>query len=57
MLCRFFNNYEMYCFAIAAGFIAGEGLGGIVNAVLTIAGVSGAVYGTTVGCPGGMYCG
>lgn len=53
----FFNHYEMYCFAIAAGFIAGEGLGGIVNAVLTIAGVSGAVYGTTVGCPGGLYCG
>ncbi|KAJ8592368.1 OPT superfamily oligopeptide transporter [Rhizopogon salebrosus TDB-379] len=53
----FFNNYQMYCFAIAAGFIAGEGLGGIVNAVLTIAGVSGAVYGTTVGCPGGLYCG
>lgn len=47
----------MYCFAIAAGFIAGEGLGGIVNAVLTITGVSGAVYGTTVGCPGGLYCG
>ncbi|OJA20547.1 hypothetical protein AZE42_07075 [Rhizopogon vesiculosus] len=54
---KFFNNYEMYCFAIAAGFIAGEGLGGIVNAVLTIGGVSGAVYGTTVGCPGGVYCG
>jgi hypothetical protein len=31
----------MYCFAIAAEFIAGEGLGGIVNAVLTIAGISG----------------
>ncbi|KAG1821375.1 OPT oligopeptide transporter protein-domain-containing protein [Suillus variegatus] len=53
----FFSHYEMYCFAIAAGFIAGEGLGGIVNAVLTITGVSGAVYGTTVGCPGGLYCG
>ncbi|KAH0839377.1 OPT oligopeptide transporter protein-domain-containing protein [Lanmaoa asiatica] len=53
----FFSHYEMFCFAIAAGFIAGEGLGGIVNAVLTIAGVSGAVYGTSVGCPGGVYCG
>ncbi|KAF8841630.1 OPT superfamily oligopeptide transporter [Paxillus ammoniavirescens] len=53
----FFNNYQMYCFALAAGFIAGEGLGGIVNAVLTIAGVSGAKYGTSIGCPGGVYCG
>ncbi|KIJ61696.1 hypothetical protein HYDPIDRAFT_31028 [Hydnomerulius pinastri MD-312] len=53
----FFNNYQMYCFAVAAGFIAGEGLGGIVNAVLTIAGVSGATYGTSIGCPGGVYCG
>jgi hypothetical protein len=55
--CRFFNNYQMYCFAVAAGFIAGEGLGGIVNAIFTISGVSGATYGTSVGCPGGVYCG
>ncbi|KIJ08156.1 hypothetical protein PAXINDRAFT_164509 [Paxillus involutus ATCC 200175] len=44
----FFNNYQMYCFAVAAGFIAG---------ILTIAGVSGARYGTSIGCPGGVYCG
>jgi OPT family oligopeptide transporter len=53
----FFNNYQMYCFAVAAGFIAGEGLGGIVNAIFTISGISGATYGTPVGCPGGVYCG
>ncbi|KAG1791105.1 OPT oligopeptide transporter protein-domain-containing protein [Suillus plorans] len=53
----FFNNYQMYCFAVAAGFIAGEGIGGIVNAVFTISGVSGATYGTSVGCPGMIYCG
>ncbi|KAG1838579.1 OPT oligopeptide transporter protein-domain-containing protein [Suillus subalutaceus] len=53
----FFNNYQMYCVAVAAGFIAGEGLGGIVNAVFTISGISGATYGTTVGCPGNIYCG
>jgi hypothetical protein len=47
----------MYCFAVAAGFTAGEGLGGIVNAILTIAGISGARYGTSIGCPGGVYCG
>ncbi|KAG1732693.1 OPT oligopeptide transporter protein-domain-containing protein [Suillus paluster] len=53
----FFNNYQMYCFAVAAGFIAGEGLGGIVNAIFTISGISGATYGTSVGCPSGVYCG
>ena len=47
----------MYCFAVAAGFIAGEGLGGIVNAIFTISGIAGATYGTSVGCPGGVYCG
>jgi len=36
----------MYMYAVAAGFIAGEGMGGIVTAVLQIAGVSGAFYGT-----------
>lgn len=49
--------YDMYCYSIAAGFIAGEGLGGIVNAVLQIAEVSGNYYGTTIGCPGNSYCG
>jgi hypothetical protein len=41
-------SYVMYCYAVAAGFIAGEGLGGIVNAILTIAGVGGSKYGTSV---------
>jgi uncharacterized oligopeptide transporter (OPT) family protein len=45
---KFGNNYTMYCYPVAAGFIAGEGLGGIVNAILTIAGVGGSVYGTAV---------
>lgn len=49
--------YGMYCYAIAAGFIAGEGLGGIVGAVLQVAKVSGNIYGTTVGCPAFAYCG
>lgn len=47
----------MYCYAVAAGFIAGEGLGGIVGAILQIAGVSGGYKGTAVGCPAGVYCG
>ncbi|KAL9106236.1 MAG: hypothetical protein Q9227_008704 [Pyrenula ochraceoflavens] len=49
--------FGMYCYAVAAGFIAGEGLGGIVGAVLQIAGVSGSEYGTAVGCPAFEYCG
>ncbi|TFK48797.1 OPT oligopeptide transporter [Heliocybe sulcata] len=50
-------SHAMYLFPLAAGFVAGEGLGGIVNAVLQIAGISGSVYGTAVGCPMGVYCG
>lgn len=49
--------YAMFGYAIAAGFIAGEGLGGIVNAVLQIAQVSGNYYGTAIGCPANAYCG
>ncbi|KAJ1337420.1 OPT/YSL family transporter [Microdochium nivale] len=48
------TSFNVYCYAIAAGFIAGEGLGGVVGAVLQIANVSGDVYGTTVGCPAGL---
>lgn len=45
-------SHGMYCYAVAAGFIAGEGLGGVVQAVLGISGVSGSRYGTSIGCPG-----
>ena len=40
------DSHAMYMYAVAAGFIAGEGMGGIVTAILQIAGVSGAFYGT-----------
>lgn len=50
-------NYGMYCYAVAAGMIAGEGLGGIVGAVLQVAGVAGSYKGTAIGCPGDVYCG
>ena len=52
-----FNSYAMYCYAIAAGMIAGEGLGGIIGAILQVAQVSGSYKGTAVGCPGNLYCG
>ena len=49
---RWEGNFAMYCFAVAAGMLAGEGLGGVVGAALELGGVSGSVLGTMVGCPG-----
>ncbi|KAK0657979.1 OPT oligopeptide transporter protein-domain-containing protein [Cercophora newfieldiana] len=46
-----FRTWEIYGYALAAGFIAGEGLGGVVGAVLTLAGVDGATKGTHIACP------
>ncbi|KAI9170725.1 putative oligopeptide transporter [Paramyrothecium foliicola] len=46
------QNFDMYGFSIAAGLIAGEGLGGVVNAALELGEVSGSFYGTTLGLPG-----
>jgi OPT family oligopeptide transporter len=46
-----FRTWEIYGYALAAGFIAGEGMGGVIGAVLTLAGVDGATKGTHVGCP------
>ena len=45
------KNFDMYGFAIAAGLIAGEGLGGVINAALELGEVSGSFYGTTLGLP------
>ncbi|PVH77466.1 OPT superfamily oligopeptide transporter [Cadophora sp. DSE1049] len=42
---------NMYIYALAAGLIAGEGIGGVVNAIFQLAGISGSTYGTNVGCP------
>ncbi|KAK6949872.1 hypothetical protein Daesc_008195 [Daldinia eschscholtzii] len=49
------KSFDLYGYAVAAGFIAGEGLGGVVGAILQISGVSGDILGTTAGCPAG-YC-
>lgn len=45
-------NFDRYGFAIAAGLIAGEGLGGVVGAALELGGVSGSIYGSQIACPG-----
>jgi uncharacterized oligopeptide transporter (OPT) family protein len=42
----------MYAFSVAAGLIAGEGLGGVVNAALTLGGVDGLKKGSFIALPG-----
>ncbi|KAF2867123.1 oligopeptide transporter [Massariosphaeria phaeospora] len=44
-------HFDVYGYAVAAGLIAGEGIGGVINAVFQVAGISGSVYGTNVACP------
>ncbi|KAL2195549.1 OPT oligopeptide transporter protein-domain-containing protein [Corynascus similis CBS 632.67] len=45
------RTWDIYGYAVAAGFIAGEGLGGVVGAILTLAGVDGGAKGTNIACP------
>jgi uncharacterized oligopeptide transporter (OPT) family protein len=46
--------FASYSSAVAAGLMAGEGIGGIVNGVLTIVvGWGGDGWGTALGCPAG----
>jgi len=49
-------GYNMYMFAIAAGLLAGEGLGGVFQALLAVIGIDGGKYGTSIGCPGFEFC-
>ncbi|KAG9087881.1 hypothetical protein FRC06_002323 [Ceratobasidium sp. 370] len=51
------KSAEIWIFALAAGLIAGEGMGGVLSALLTIVKVDGALYGSAVACPGYEYCG
>ncbi|KAF9460024.1 oligopeptide transporter [Collybia nuda] len=50
-------GYDMYMFAISAGLLAGEGLGGVFQALLAVIGVDGGKFGTAIGCPGIEFCG
>ncbi|KAG5992364.1 hypothetical protein E4U54_003668 [Claviceps lovelessii] len=48
------RGFESYGSAVAAGLVAGEGIGGIVNGAMMIAvGWGGEGWGTRIGCPGG----
>lgn len=50
-------SFDTYCYAVAAGGIAGEGMGGVVNAIFQICDIAGANgRGTPIGCPGGQMC-
>lgn len=53
------RGFEMYMFPIAAGLLAGEGIGGVLLALLSVAGVGadGVKYGTSVGCTINEFCG
>ena len=42
--------FETYCYAVAAGLIAGEGRGGVMGAVFELTGKSGRIYGTSIAC-------
>ncbi|CCF38382.1 OPT oligopeptide transporter [Colletotrichum higginsianum] len=54
------KSFETHCFAAAAGLIAGEGFGGVINAALELGGVSGSsmaadginTIGTQIALPG-----
>jgi uncharacterized oligopeptide transporter (OPT) family protein len=51
------KSWEIWGFALAAGLIAGEGMGGVLTALLTITKADGSVYGSAVACPENNYCG
>ncbi|USW50572.1 Putative oligopeptide transporter, OPT superfamily [Septoria linicola] len=47
------QSFDIYGYAIAAGLIAGEGIGGVINAIFQVAGIAGPdPYGTNIACPG-----
>lgn len=50
-------SFDMFGYTIAAGMMAGEGFGGVINAVSEIAGYGSSVYGVATGCPGHRFCG
>ncbi|KFY13087.1 hypothetical protein V492_03492 [Pseudogymnoascus sp. VKM F-4246] len=46
------QSYAIFGSAVAAGFMAGEGIGGVINAALTVIGVDFDKIGTSFLCPG-----
>ncbi|ORY82431.1 oligopeptide transporter [Protomyces lactucae-debilis] len=57
-LKRSAKTWNIYAYSIAAGLAAGEGIGGVVNALFQVIGIAGEEgRATSVGCPGNEYCG
>ena len=49
---RWPQHFDIFGYACAAGMIAGEGIGGVINAIFQVAGIAGPdPYGTQKGCP------
>ncbi|KAH7327129.1 OPT oligopeptide transporter protein-domain-containing protein [Rhexocercosporidium sp. MPI-PUGE-AT-0058] len=51
------STWNEYAYSIAAGACAGEGIGGVINALFQVVGISGDKYGSVVACPDHQYCG
>jgi len=49
--------WEVWGFALASGLISGEGMAGVLTALLTILKADGTVYGSAIACPQNTYCG
>ncbi|EFP84727.2 hypothetical protein PGT21_006799 [Puccinia graminis f. sp. tritici] len=54
---KFNRTYDIYAYSLAAGLMSGEGLGGVLNALFSVAGIGGKKYGSSALCPGKSYCG
>jgi len=50
------TRFDLIGYPIAAGLIAGEGIGGVLNAILQVVGVAGSKYGSFIACPGPDNC-
>lgn len=51
------RTWNEYAYSLAAGASAGEGIGGVINALFQVAKISGDHYGSAVACPAFEYCG
>ncbi|KAI0505383.1 OPT oligopeptide transporter protein-domain-containing protein [Xylaria bambusicola] len=45
------SDFEQLGFGVAAGLVAGEGIGGTINCILSILGISGEQWASNIGCP------
>ncbi|KAI8456543.1 putative oligopeptide transporter [Phakopsora pachyrhizi] len=55
--CKAPQMHATYAYSLAAGMMSGEGLGGVVNAVFSIAEIDGQKHGSSALCPANHYCG